>query len=503
MHPCKKIGRAAALSVMFFSITCLCSCQSALLAPFTPCNPFASVDHVQLTNFKAASSVIDTRVKPATAMTGKQQISLNDCKALAMANCPDLRVACLEEMSKGYAARSFAKRMFPHMVLASELGQTEAPRWYYGEPNLWGSPSTIASGAYDLLRAKDLRRYSAEVSWSPNDAAQAFFLYDTTRKEVLMTHYDKVRKAQELIGMIEGAYYRLLSLQESIPNASKVASMRSSALEKMKDLYDKRLINLEQLNDAQLRLTRARLTLTHMQSEAERQRNLLASKMGVSPNYTVDGGFRLVGLLTKPTLPPEMNHLAVWDMERTGLKNRPETYKSVLTYLKSVNDVKRTVLKYLPHVTGFCRYSRIEDKYMYEKDWKEVGFNVKADLLDLWANLDESSAAKLKSDETDKSFDGVASQVISQVRFSALRYFDAQAMVASSTESLSSAREFLQMAVRKEGAGDLNKLAVEDARANVLEKTIEVSRSLGEANATLAELYSNMATNYNEPLPCK
>ncbi len=196
-----------------------------------------------------------------------------------------------------------------------------------------------------------------------------------------------------------------------------------------------------------------------------------------------------------------MNHLAVWDMERTGLKNRPETYKSVLNYLKSVNDVKRTVLKYLPHVTGFCRYTRIEDKSMYEKDQKEYGFNVRADLLDLWATMDEACAAKLKSDGTDKAFDSAASQVISQVRFSALRYFDAQAMVASATESLNTVREFLQMAIRKEGAGDLNKLAVEEARANVLEKTIEMSRSLGEANATLVELQSNMATNYNEPVP--
>jgi len=501
MHLCKKIGKTLAVFFLIPAVTCLCSCRSALMGPFTLCNPLSSVDHVQLTQFKAATSVIDTRVKPCTAMTGKQQLALADCKALALANCPDLRVTCLEEISKGYAARSFAKRMFPHLVVASELGQNEAPRWYYGEPNLFGTPQTVASGAYDLLRGRDLRRYSAEVSWSPNDAAQAYFLYDSSRKEELMTHYDKVRKAQELLGLVEAAYYRLLSLQESLPNAVKVASMRASTLDKMKDLYGKHLIALEQLNDAQQRLTRARLALTHMQGEAERQRNLLASKMGVSPNYTVDGGFRLVGVLTRPTLPPEMNHLAVWDMERTGLKNRPETYKSVLTYLKSVNDVKRTVLKYLPHVTGFCRYTRIEDKSMYDKDWKEVGFNVRADLLDLWANLDETRAAKLKSDGTDKTFDSVASQVISQVRFSALRYFDSQALVASATESLSSAREFLQMAIRKEGAGDLNKLAVEEARANVLEKTIEMARSLGEANATLVELQSTMATNYNEPPP--
>lgn len=502
MHLVLKIRKTLAYLIVLAALGCLCSCKSAYLSPFTICNPFASVDHVQVTQQKASSSVVDTRVKPATAMTGKRELTVDDCKALAMANCPELQVDCLDGLAKEFAARSFKKRLLPHVVFTAELGQTQAPRWYYGEPHLWGSTSTIATGAYDLLRGKDLRRYTAEVNWSPNDAAQAFFLYDNTRKDQYITHYDKVRKAQQLASIVEAAFFRLLSLQESIPNAAKVASMRLSMRDKMKDLYDKRLIGLEQLTDAQNKLTRAQLTLMRMQSDSERQRSLLAAKMGISPNYTVDGGFCLKGVLKAPTLPPDMSHLAVWDMERTGLTNRPETYKSVLTYLKSVNDVKRQIIKYLPHVTGFCRYSRIEDKTRYDKDWKEVGVNVRADLLDLWANLDEARAARLRSAGLDKSFDSVASQVIADVRFAALKYFDSQAIVGSASESLLNARQFLQMAVRKEGAGDLNRLAVEEARANMLEKKIEESRSLGEANAALAELYAAMATNYQEPLPC-
>jgi outer membrane protein TolC len=502
MHLSRKFLKILAFLLVLSALVSLCSCKPAFLGPFSRCNPFESVDHIQLTQEKAGTSVVDTRVKPATAVTGNRQLTVNDCKALAIANCPELQVDNLELLSKGYAAKSFRKRMLPHLVLSSELGQTEAPRWYYGEPNLWGSTSTIASGAYDLLRGKELRRYTAEVSWSPNDATQAYFLYDNTRKDQLITHYDKVRKTQQLLSIVEAAFFRLLSLQESIPNAAKVASLRLSMRDRMKELYDKRLIGLEQLTDAQNKLTRAQLTLTRMQSESERQRSLLAAKMGVSPNYTVDGGFCLEGVLTQPTLRQDMSHLAVWDMERTGLKQRPETYKSVLTYLKSVNDMKRTAMKYLPHVTGFCRYSRIEDRTRYDKDWKEVGVNVRADLLDLWANLDEARGAKLKSAGLDKSFDSVASQVISEVRFAALKYFDAQAMIASASESLSNAREFLQMAVRREGAGDLNRLAVEEARANLLDKTIEMSRALGEANATLTELHATMATNHQEPLPC-
>ncbi len=158
MHLCKKIGKTLALFILFPAIACLCSCRSAFLTPFTICNPFASVDHVQLTHFKAASSVINTRVKPATAVTGKQQLTLNDCKALAISNCPDLKVTCLEELSKGYAAKSFAKRMFPHLVLVSELGETEAPRWYVrGASSVW---HTIHSG-FGRVRFAARERFEA------------------------------------------------------------------------------------------------------------------------------------------------------------------------------------------------------------------------------------------------------------------------------------------------------------------------------------------------------
>jgi outer membrane protein TolC len=497
-----RISQALLLVVLVPVLGSLCSCRSAFLSPFTIPNPFASVDHVQLTQYKASCSVIDTRVKPATAVTGKQVLTLDDCRAMALAHNPDIQIATMEELSKASAAKGFQKKLLPHMVLSTDMGSTEAPRWHYGQPSVWNGTAGTSTGAFELLRGKDLRRYTAELNWSPNEAAQSFFLSRNACNDAKAAHYERVRRAQELIGCVDAAYYRLLGCQESASTALNLVSIRTDMFQKMKDLYEKRLVSLETLNDAHQKMVRARLTLTRMKTETERQRNTLASKVGCSPNYTVDGGFRLAGTLASPKIPAEMGHLAVWDMERTGLHNRPESYRAVLHYLKSANDATRTMLRYIPHITAFFRSTRVEDRLIYDKQWQEVGINAKADLLDLWANVDEVRSARLKRDANEKAFDLVATQVVAQVRDAAFRYFEADALVKTSAESLESARDFLQMALSRETAGDLNKLSVEEARANLLDRTIDANRALAEANACMAELQSCMAVNYNEPFPC-
>jgi outer membrane protein TolC len=497
-----RINRALILFGFLPALGCLCSCQCSYLAPFTIGNPLASVDHVKLTQYKASCSVINTRVKPATVVTGKQALTLDDCRSMALAHNPDMKIATMEELSRVSAARGLRKRLMPHLILSTELGSTEAPRWFYGQPSVWNGTAGTSSGAFELLRGKDLRRYAAEANWSPNEAAQVYLLRDNACKDAMVAHYDRVKRAQELIGCVDAAYFRLLGCQESASAAMKAVSVRSDVFQKVKDLYQKRLIGLEALNDAHQKMVRARLTLTRVKTETERQRNTLGTKAGCSPNYTVDGGFRLAGTLGSPKIPAEMGHLAVWDMERTGLQNRPESYRAVLHYLKSANDVKRTLLRYIPQITGFFRFTRIEDRLVYDKHWNEIGINAKADLLDIWSNVDEVRAARFKCDANEMAFDLVSSQVVAQVRDAAFRYFEADAVVKTSVESLESAKDFLQMALSRETAGDMNKLGVDEARANVLERTIDANRALAEANACMAELQACMAVNYNEPFPC-
>ena len=107
-----------------------------------------------------------------------------------------------------------------------------------------------------------------------------------------------------------------------------------------------------------------------LRNELEKQRNILASAMGLSPDYCVDGGFYVVGSLTRPVM-----NMALCDLEMQAMRSRPEAFESGLTHLNSTNDLKRAIIKYLPKATTFWRVTRDKDRISLqqglERSWSD------------------------------------------------------------------------------------------------------------------------------------
>jgi len=185
-------------------------------------------------------------------------------------------------------------------------------------------------------------------------------------------------------------------------------------------------------------------------------------------------------------------------MELRALQNRPEAYEVGLNLQNSVNDLKRTLVKFVPKATGFWRYTRDKDRFLYNKDWKDVGVRVYFDLLEWVTNWDESKAARSHVLKTDLAGGGVAIGIESQVRSAAASYFRSLEDLRYSDASLRSAERLLKSLRAKALSNDVTKLAVLEAEADKLEDEIDRLRALGEANAALAELHTAMGTNYQE-----
>jgi outer membrane protein TolC len=199
-------------------------------------------------------------------------------------------------------------------------------------------------------------------------------------------------------------------------------------------------------------------------------------------------------------IPPGFN-MCLPDIEMTAVQNRPEAVEAGLDHLSSQNDLRRAIVKYFPKVSGFWRYTHDKDKYLYNKDWKEVGVNFYFDLLDWLANVDEAKGARSNADKTFREMGTIALGITSQVRLAALQYFDALDELRTTQKSLGRSEKVLEVATTRASRDDLEKLALEDARANVLQGRIERTRAIGEANAALGELQGTLGTNFKEPLP--
>jgi len=277
--------------------------------------------------------------------------------------------------------------------------------------------------------------------------------------------------------------------------AQRLVGIRRDVFARLENLFGKNLAAVEDYHKAKDKLIKAERLLVALGNEAATQRNLLASAMYLSPEYSVDGGFCAAGDLTAPDFCDEIG-----SMEMTAVRNRPEAYKAGLDHLNSVNDLQRTMIKYFPKVTGYWRYTRDHDKHQYNRDWKDIGVMVYFDLVDWCVNFWERRAARMITEKTHREIGVVALGVTSQVRGAAIRYFDALDQLRAARSSAASSEKVIGIQRQRAARDAQQKLAVREAEGDLLRERIDVIRAIGEAQAFLAELQAAMGTNYKEPM---
>ena len=75
--------------------------------------------------FKSVRAMVDKRVRPSTTVTGKKQLTLHDCRSLALANNLDLRVAQFQELAKRSIEYSAKTKMLPNFLVSTELAERD------------------------------------------------------------------------------------------------------------------------------------------------------------------------------------------------------------------------------------------------------------------------------------------------------------------------------------------------------------------------------------------
>jgi len=464
-------------------------------------DPFRSIDHTAFALSKNAETIMNNRILPASAALGKRDLTLADCRTIALRNNLELQASRTQELTKQAIDFSNRTRILPHFLFSGDLSNRDNIPYSFsdigadqGRPPSFGGSGSINNWA--IGHERSTWRYSLETRWSPTDAALAYYVSRAGVNDRLKAHYQKIRVAQKLIGVVDAAFFRVLGLQNSVNQARRVLDLRSVVSDKMKKAFERKLTGLAEYDRACNLYIRSKRQVNKLRNELEKQRNILASAMGLSADYSVDGGFYLVGKLTRPAMNP-----AIWDLEMEAMRNRPEAIESGLSHLNSVNDFKRAIIKYFPKATGYWRYTRDKDLFLYNKDWKEVGMMVYFDLLDWVANIGEARAAGSDIRRTEQEMGAVALAIASQVRTAAISYFDSAEEIKSAEEFRQSAEEALRAGLVRASRDDLDRLALEEVKANALQTALEEHRAIAEANASFAELQAATGVNYNEPEP--
>ena len=496
------------------SVLLLSSCQWTKLGLKTACEsvgaaatfpfsgPFSSADPILFTKAKAATALMNYRICPATAVTGRRELSLADCRSLALTNNLELHAARFEELTKKAIEYTTRTKMLPHLSATGNLSQRDNPPFSYSDVMGAEGEQPIPGGGgagvntWSTGHERSSWHLTLETSWSPTDAALAYYMARSNKNDRLAAHLQRVRTAQKLIGNVDTAFQRLLVLQQCLPMARRLVELRRTEAHDLDELLKAKLKTVQDGELSRQNLVKARSMLALIESELGIQKNTLASAMAISPDECTDLGFKVIGTLKTPRM-----DRCISEMELTAVHHRPEAYQAGLNNLNSLNDMKKATVKAFPKLTGFWRYNYDKDKYLYNKDWKEIGATVYFDILDFMASSGERLAARATYERTDREIAAITLGIVAQVRTSAVKWRYAVEQVQIAETSVAEARKILHTAELTYSANAVGKLSVEDARAGLVAEEIALLRAIGEANASLADLEAAMGTNYGEPLP--
>ncbi len=260
-----------------------------------------------------------------------------------------------------------------------------------------------------------------------------------------------------------------------------------------KKLSEKQLIDTQDLLTAQALMVESRNMVAEIRLNGEKQRELLAVTMNVSPcRMCVKGYF------------PEFKCPNPCELESVALLNRPEAYQADLALSSASVDYKRLLVKYFPRVEGWLGYFRDENKFMLNKSWNDGGMKVTVDLLDFTANLYESEAAKDRIGKSDRERAVICLGIVSQVKLKVLEALRAIERYKKNMELKPMAQEAYRIAKAQEKAKDRQApshptlLSTEKALAQIYQVEVDIMLSLGDVHAALAEV--DAATGMNYPI---
>ncbi len=474
---------------------------NCLIAAVVSCVLLASCqgELVRIRQDNAAIVMASYRSRPLAAINnGQSVVGLHDCVRLAVENSLDLQTALWDEQVKRKLAKNSALRMLPRVWGTYYLNQRDRPAFsrsdvidQEGLYEVTGPAPGTGVTNFSTGRERSSRTSQIQADWSPMDAYMAKFLAEIKSNESTHSGYQRVRVAQQLVGTVTAAFYRLLALNSAYPKAKGLEGHRIHVAQDMKALSRNLLVEPQDFMAAEAAAAEARNLVADIGLNGEKQKELLAVAMNVSPcELNVKGYF------------PQFLYPNPCDLEPVVLLNRPEAYQADITHLSAMADYSRLIVKFFPRVEGYISYFRDENKFNLNKNWTDGGMKVSVDLLDVASNILEREAARDRIIKTDRERAVICIGIISQVKLKALEAIRAIERHKKNSDLKNQASEAYRIAleqqrVKEKGAKrELLLIATEKAMCALLQAEIDELLSLGDVHAALAELDAAVGTNY-------
>ena len=444
------------------------------------CTGIEDPDYVQkrVDSYEGFREFQDNRL---SSVDEEKVYTLNDCLKLAVDNNLELYALKLEQAVSDDRAMAHLLTALPTLKTSYDFSVRN------NEP---GATSEGIEDGQESLRAsksseKTVGNFKLEMALSSLDFGLAYINKHFENNQKRKAYVNRAKAERELKFQVVQAYFSVAAAQHVLKETKAELLKNEKALKSVEKLFDKQHISQFELLRFKRKFLETRKQLREYERSHENFCLSLSSLLGLYPNKQIivdTTSFSKVdksGHFTMEYVPPKYDEL-----EKAALHLREELIEMDIESHISMLKEKSELLKMFPNVRLFAAYNQNSNKYLFNQNWTEVGFNAVVDLLRIPSRLKNMSAEEKQRTVIKYKQYSTMLNIIAQLKI-------AYANVEEVKERLSFKEEVYKISAKE---NDLTKQAVKKGNRNeldVLEKDIDlvianIQRTAAFANYNVA-----------------
>jgi len=393
-----------------------------------------------------------------------ESIDLNDAFARIIKHNRDARLKAFEAVvSQGQLAVDQFD-MLPE--LAVKAGYSERSEYDASASVSYSDGNAAALGdnpSYSVSDSKTNLNGSIGATWDTLDFGLSYYRNKQQADRFLIAKERERKVVHTIMQQARNAYYRAVSAERLLNKIDPLIVKVRSALSDSSRIEKMRIQSPMEALTYQRSLLEALRTLQELRKDLMPAKAELATLMGLNPAQS----YELADVSRSSFKEPVMK-LAVEDMERTALVQRPELIEAQYQERITKEEVDSAFLTLFPSLSLNAGVYYNNSDYLKYNDWTSAGAGVNWNLMNVFRYGKIKQLNSLKLAATKQQALATSMAVISQVHIANIQFLESKETYGLSIDYLDVADRIYQQIISSKESNNIGELTVIREELNTL-----------------------------------
>ena len=425
-------------------------------------------------------------------LDSETKLTLQQCIAIGLKHNLDLKVKHLEEDIASELRTVELLGMLPELNINDGFS---------GRSNIAASSSKAydkTGATYGASQSQDsfINTFNIDLALSVMDFGLAFFNSQQANDRVLMRKKRTERMAQNLTLDIIHAYCRVAAAQRSYVITRGMLEKCRNRNTLIRQLLKSGKISPFRAFEEIRKFNEMERRQTAFEQEYQNACVELRALLGYYPSalIQVDDSF-----LDRAPQAKDLPSLDV--MEQIALIRRPELQETEIQRHINIVECRKTIVSMFPTVRVFLDFNNVNNSFLYNQSWWEVGVNAAFNLLKLPQKIGQYMAYQDQADADAMRTYAQSIAIIAQVRISHANIMANREIYTRAEKTFKNYSETLKAAKKNRSStvSDLSSLELDHMELTTAESNIERTLALADYYVSYCRLMNAMGMHEFKP----